>query len=191
MAHLEQKLCPPRHTQQRHPLRITWRGCENLMAHSAAGRFFWSAANTFRSSRLGGEESDVAEAWPLLQESLKEKSLKDGLSNSMANKGWGFPTQGLVRMQSYLVSLTLNLPPPSLVLNHATLLLFSSLPLSFSLSFPPLFHLFSPSLCAGGRPGGSPSCSAAVKVGGAISFFFHGETSCCLVRWRGSRLRRT
>jgi hypothetical protein len=139
MAHLEQKLCPPRHTQQRHPLRITWRGCENLMAHSAAGRFFWSAANTFRSSRLGGEESDVAEAWPLLQESLKEKSLKDGLSNSMANKGWGFPTQGLVRMQSYLVSLTLNLPPPSLVLNHATLLLFSSLPLSFSLSFPPLF----------------------------------------------------
>jgi len=36
------------------------------------------------------------------KESLKEKSLKDGLSNSMANKGWGFPTQGLAADQVVL-----------------------------------------------------------------------------------------
>jgi len=158
------------------------------MAHSAAGRFFWSAANTFRSSRLGGEESDVAEAWPLLQESLKEKSLKDGLSNSMANKGWGFPTQGLVSMQSVVPHLSHPRP-----LFSTTLRSFSSLSLSLYLSLSLLAFSFSPlfPFSLRRRPtrwfylvlGGSD------EWGGAFRFFFHVETSCWLAM-AGHRVRQ-
>ena len=141
MVHLEQN-CVPRIARNTHQLRITRRGCENIMAHSA-GRC--GSSDHLQSCRPEGEEGDVAEALPPLQESLKEKSLKDGLSNSMANKGWGFPTQGLVSMQSVVPHLSHPRPLFSTTLrSFSSLSLYLSLSLSLSLSlldfsFSPLF----------------------------------------------------